>query len=126
MKTHMLSARSRNGYHSGRDCLRKLAQIRSCRHRLLSPGTLLCKAWPQVLAERLALPYFDGSGAVIATVVLDQDERGTGPGIGDDQCPAEPGEPGPATESGRPGAAVGVGQDQVRQLGSSCDCPWHR
>jgi hypothetical protein len=34
----------------------KLAQIRSCRHRLLSPGTLLCKAWP-VLAERLALPY---------------------------------------------------------------------
>lgn len=31
----------------------------------------------QVLAERLALPYFDGSGAVMATVVLDQDERGT-------------------------------------------------
>jgi hypothetical protein len=31
----------------------------------------------QVLAERLALPYFDGSGSVMATVVLDQGETAT-------------------------------------------------
>ena len=31
----------------------------------------------QVLAERLALPYFDGSGAAMATVVLNQGESAT-------------------------------------------------
>lgn len=31
----------------------------------------------QMLAERLALPYFDGSGASMATVVLDQGESAT-------------------------------------------------
>jgi hypothetical protein len=75
MKTHMLSVRSRNGYHSGMEALPEL-QRPSCRHRLLSPGTPLCKAWPGT-GRTPGPALLDGSGAVIATVVLDQDERGT-------------------------------------------------